>query len=352
MPGDKTFTPGGGKSILEQIKEQPNTESRLDGVTSTAAQAAVFDTLVSPQQMTPENIINIPVDMLDVFYDQTYSIPTDTEDFAQLKSSIEKFGVQEPLLVRQKEKATPFAPDRFEIISGHRRWTISKLLGLPTVPAIVKELDDIHAQAIEILSNIKREDIPIVERADACRKLVDAYLKGAGRPGKINLSQGGTNYDARKQAAEELGIARGTLDRYLRILKLSPALKEKVNDKALGVVPAVQLSHLSEEIQSSVAEVLEQNSGAAITEDKAKKLRELAEADGTLATDIVRKVIITGTDEEKPRKPALPKNRKLVKSNLSNLGKHIANVEVEIDEETLEMVNGLIEQIHQVLKTT
>ena len=78
-------------------------------------------------------------------------------------------------------------------------------------------------------------------------------------------------------------------------------------------------------------------------------VRELA-GDGTLATDIVRAVILTGTEEQKPPKPALPKMRKLVKRNLSGIGKYLANADIEIDEDKLEQVNGLIEQIHQVLE--
>ena len=60
--------------------------------------------------------------------------------------------------------------------------------------------------------------------------------------------------------------------------------------------------------------------------------------------------ILITMEEEKPPKPALPKMRKLVKRNLTDIGKYLANAEVEITEDKLEKVNGLIEQIHELLE--
>lgn len=97
-----------------------------------------------------------------------YFDPTGME---KLKRSIEKVGIQEPLLVR------PGKDDKLEIVSGERRWRTSLELGMGDLPAIAKALSDEDALEIALVANLMREDLNIIEETDSIIALIGLRLK-------------------------------------------------------------------------------------------------------------------------------------------------------------------------------
>ncbi|NJL86157.1 MAG: ParB/RepB/Spo0J family partition protein [Leptolyngbyaceae cyanobacterium SM1_1_3] len=89
----------------------------------------------------------------------------------KLKTSIQKVGIQEPLLVR------PADDGKLEIISGERRWRSAMELGLTQLPALVKELSDEEALEIALVANLMREDLNLVEESDSIIALIALRLK-------------------------------------------------------------------------------------------------------------------------------------------------------------------------------
>ena len=120
----------------------------------------------------------------------------DEEALQTLASSIKAQGVLQPLLAR------PLADDRYEILSGERRWRAAQMAGLDRVPAVIKVVSDEAAIAIGLIENIQREDLNPVEEGLGLKRLQDEF----------GLSQ--------EQVAEAVGRSRSAVANMLRLLNL------------------------------------------------------------------------------------------------------------------------------------
>ena len=121
----------------------------------------------------------------------------DEEALNELSESIKRYGLIQPIVVTKKD-------DYYEIIAGERRWRASKLAGLKTIPAIVREDDKKKNQEISLIENIQRENLNAFEKASGIKLLMDEY----------NLTQ--------QQVAEIIGKSRSGVANTLRILNLDP----------------------------------------------------------------------------------------------------------------------------------
>ena len=120
----------------------------------------------------------------------------DEEALKTLASSIKAQGVLQPAVVR------PLADDRYEILSGERRWRAAQMVGLDRVPVVIKEVSDEAAIAIGLIENIQREDLNPVEEGLGLKRLQDEF----------GLSQ--------EQVAEAVGRSRSAVANMLRLLSL------------------------------------------------------------------------------------------------------------------------------------
>ena len=113
-----------------------------------------------------EKIEELELSLLDTFKNHPFKI-INNEDLSKLKESINVNGVLEPIIVRKKD-------DRYEIISGHRRKYASELLGLKTIPCIIRDMTDDEATIYMVDSNMHRETILPSEKAKAYKMKLDA----------------------------------------------------------------------------------------------------------------------------------------------------------------------------------
>jgi len=120
----------------------------------------------------------------------------DEEALQTLASSIKAQGVLQPVVVR------PLADDRYEILSGERRWRAAQMAGLDRVPVVIKDVTDEAAIAIGLIENIQREDLNPVEEGLGLKRLQDEF----------GLSQ--------EQVAEAVGRSRSAVANLLRLLNL------------------------------------------------------------------------------------------------------------------------------------
>ncbi len=90
----------------------------------------------------------------------------DKEKLEQLADSIRSIGVQQPAIVRP-------AGDHFELVAGERRWRASSLAGVPTLPCIVRDLDNAAALHIQLIENLQREDIHPLDEAEGFHRLIE-----------------------------------------------------------------------------------------------------------------------------------------------------------------------------------
>jgi ParB family chromosome partitioning protein len=93
------------------------------------------------------------------------------EEMATLAASIREKGVLQPILVRP----SPERPGEYQIVAGERRWRAAQAAGLTTVPAILRELDDLETLEIAIVENVQRADLNPIEEATAYRALMDRF---------------------------------------------------------------------------------------------------------------------------------------------------------------------------------
>ena len=167
--------------------------------------------VVSGTARTPDDDAGHPGgDLMMVEIDRIHADPRQPRrrfDEAALESlavSIRTAGLMQPIVLRPRESGG------FQIIVGERRWRAARNVGLATVPAIVREIDDRTAAEWALIENIQREDLNPLERAEAFRRLTDEY--------------GMTHQDI----AERVGLNRSTVSNMLRLLELDDFSRDAV----------------------------------------------------------------------------------------------------------------------------
>ena len=201
--------------------------------------------------------------------------------------SIRANGTLVPIIVRSSSAG------KYEIISGHRRVSACKELGVDTIPAIVKELSNEEAIITMVDANLQRENLLPSEKAFAYKMKVEAMKRKAGRPQK-NSSQVATNIDTATEIGQQLGESRDQVYRYIRLTNLIPELLNLVDERRIAFTPAVELSYLPEHEQRVLYEEI-QYADATPSLSQAQRLRKISEQ-GRLSVDSVFAVL----SEEKP----------------------------------------------------
>ena len=177
----------------------------------------------------------------------------DDEKMDTLVDSIRENGILNPVIVR------PDNSGDYEMISGHRRLHAAGIAGLKKVPAIVKEMSDEEAIINMVDANIQREEILPSEKAFAYKMKLDAMKRTAGRPTKENACHNGTHLRSDQELALQVGDSARSIQRYIRLTELIPDLLECIDNKRIGLVIAVDLSYLDEQIQKWVYEYYKDN---------------------------------------------------------------------------------------------
>jgi len=127
----------------------------------------------------------------------------DAQGLEDLTRSIKEKGVIQPVLVRRKG-------DNYELIAGERRLRATKLLGIPEIPVIVKDIEDRDSLELSLIENIQRQDLNPIEEARAYQYLVD----------KFGITQ--------EAIGEVLGKAKSSVANILRLLKLPHEIQEEI----------------------------------------------------------------------------------------------------------------------------
>ena len=192
-----------------------------------------------------EKIHEIALTELHPFKNHPFHVEQDDE-LRELAKSITDHGVVTPGIVRPKSEGG------FELISGHRRKAASELVGVATMPVVIRELDDDAATIIMVDSNQQRENLLPSEKAFAYKMKLEAMKRKAGRPSINNSAQVEQNYGGKYSVeilAESSAESRATIQRYIRLTNLIPDLLKLVDEKSIAMSPAVELSYLPKKKQ-------------------------------------------------------------------------------------------------------
>ncbi len=229
-----------------------------------------------------EQIQQIPISELHPFEGHPFRV-VDDEAMTRTVESISQFGVISPLLARTD-------PDGgYEIISGHRRCHAAELVGLETLPVIVREMDDDEAIIAMVDSNLQREAILPSERAWAYKMKLDAIKHQGSR---TDLTSGQVVQKSKLSAervAEGTGESYKQIHRYIRLTNLIPELMNMVDEKKIAFNPAVELSYLTREEQSLLLEAMDY-AQATPSLSQAQRLKKQSQ-EGTATLDFMCEIM-------------------------------------------------------------
>ena len=157
-----------------------------------------------------EKIINIELTKLENFPNHPFKV-VDWK-LGELQLSISENGITTPFIVREKENSN------YEMISGHRRKRVCELLGIESVPCIIRKLNDYEAVIQMVDSNIQREKISFSEKAFAYKMRLEA-IKHQGKKEKVTSAQVGQKSEntSREEIAIQIGESREQIRRYIRL---------------------------------------------------------------------------------------------------------------------------------------
>lgn len=167
------------------------------------------------------------------------------EKMQELANSVSERGIITPIIVR------PLDNDKYEIVSGHNRVEAAKLAGLDIIPCDIRDLDDDAATIIMVDANLQRETILPSEKAWAYRYKLEA-IKSQGKRNDltcVQVAHKSTKQKSREKIAEVSGDSADTVRRYIRLTHLIPQLLDKVDERKLAFIPAVELSYLKKQEQ-------------------------------------------------------------------------------------------------------
>lgn len=211
-----------------------------------------LDSLFGIDEEQTGQIMEVPISDLFSFQNHPFKV-LDDEKMSQTVESIRENGILVPIMVRSRQAGG------YEVISGHRRRHAAEIVGLKTVPIIIRELTDDEAVIAMVDSNLQREEILPSEKAYAYKMKLDALKHKAGRPSKENSCQVGTNFRADEAMAETANDSARTIQRYIRLTELLPELLDMVDSKKIKFNPAVELSYLSPNEQYLLMQVMQKD---------------------------------------------------------------------------------------------
>ena len=208
---------------------------------------AIFSTQAERDDALLERVHNIPIEELHPFRDHPFKIQSG-EEMDRMIESIRKVGAITPALAR------PLEDGGFELISGHRRLAACQVLGLKTMPVIVREMTDDEAVIAMVDANLQRETILPSEKAFAYRMKLEA-IKHQGRSTSTQLAQ----KLSVQVVGDEAGESKDQVRRYIRLTYLIPELLTKVDEGKIAFSPAVEISFLTEDEQKILLDAIELN---------------------------------------------------------------------------------------------
>ena len=195
-------------------------------------------------------VTNIQINKLHPFEGHPFKV-RDNEEMNQLVESIQTQGIAEPLLVRPLENTV----DEYEVISGHRRLLAAQKAGLTEAPAFIHAINRDEAAILLVDCNLHRDHILPSERAFAYKLKHDA-MKRQGYRSDLTSERIAPKLTT-ERIAEQYGISKDVVKRYIRLTHLIPPLLDMMDEGKIAFSVGVELSYLDESLQRSLLSDME-----------------------------------------------------------------------------------------------
>ena len=214
----------------------------------------------------------------------------DDESFRNLVESIRLYGLIDPIIVQPHPKNK----DKFEIISGVRRWYACRELGCETISCIVADnMTREEAIIFMVDANLcNRESISPTEKGKAYKIKLDAMKRQGYRSdleAENTSCQPGTKFRTDEALAENAEDSARQIQRYIRLTELIPELQQLVDEHRIALGPAVELSYLPEDAQKAVFEYYTENE-VTPSYSQANQMKK-RNAEGTLTPETMLQIL-------------------------------------------------------------
>ena len=246
------------------------------------------------------NIVELDIDAIEVNPFQPRSNFND-EALRELAASIKELGVIQPITVRKLDF------NKYQLVSGERRYRASKLVGLKTIPSYIRIANDQESLEMALVENIQRQDLDPIEIALSYQRLID----------EIELTQ--------EKLSERVGKKRSTIANYMRLLKLDPIIQTGIRDGFVSMGHGRALVNVdSKEDQIKLYEKIVANNlsvrdteqavrmyqhgGTTSKKDKAKVTPEFAKKGTDELTDHLEVKVVVNASEKGRGRIAIPFN--------------------------------------------
>ncbi len=198
------------------------------------------------ENVSRDEIMEIDIDELRVNPYQPRKV-FDEKALQELSASIKEHGVFQPIIVKKSIKG-------YEIVAGERRYRASKLAGLKTIPAIIRDFNDEQMMEIALLENLQRENLTAIEEAEAYKAMIEA----------LSLTQ--------EELSQKVGKSRSHITNILGLLRLPKEVQEMVNSSKISMAHARILSKMDDEdkIKNLANKIVEEKMNVRDLEDISK----------------------------------------------------------------------------------
>ena len=223
---------GRGLSALLENANTDITSSRSDDSINLPAAGAIASVLITQIEANP-------------FQPRTYF---EKEALVDLTNSIKEHGIIQPITVRK------IGYDKYQIISGERRFKASQIAELKEVPVYVRIANDRTMLEMAIVENVQRQDLNPIEISLSYQRLID----------ECNLTQ--------EKLSERIGKSRSAVTNFLRLLNLPSAVQAGLRDTkiTMGHAKALLSFKTEEEVLAAYNDILENNLSVRGIEEKTK----------------------------------------------------------------------------------
>ena len=254
----------------------------------------LFSSEQERQDAKLEKIQILPLTELHPFRNHPFQV-RDDDEMDKMVDSVKEYGVMTPAIVRPRQDGG------YEIVAGHRRCHASQRAGVETMPCIVRDMDDDTAIILMVDSNCQREHILPSEKAKAYEMKL-AAIKRQGQRRDLTSGQVVQKLSV-QEVADGSGEGYKTVQRFIRLNKLTPQLMKMVDDGKLKTTPAVELSYLTPEEQEDFLSYME-SEGCTPSLSQAQKLKE-ASKESVLTSEKIQHIMAAKPPSVKPRDPQL-----------------------------------------------
>lgn len=213
------------------------------------------------------NVVELDINSIEVNPFQPRSNFND-EALEELASSIRELGIIQPITVRKLDF------NKFQLVSGERRFRASKLVGLETIPAYIRIANDQESLEMALVENIQRQDLDPIEIALSYQRLID----------EIQITQ--------EKLSDRVGKKRSTITNYLRLLKLHPIIQTGMRDGFISMGHGRALINIDKKKdQIAIYEkVVSDGLSVRETERMVKEFKEPSSSTGTVSVKSKKEV--------------------------------------------------------------